>query len=82
MATARKKRPLKSAKYRDIGFSRCSLLNRCRHLAAFKDGQLDGILSIGDLVKAIISGQEFKIHFLQDYLYGRQMEKATQSGVR
>ena len=26
---------------------------RCRHLPVFKDGQLDGILSIGDLVKTI-----------------------------
>jgi len=45
--------------------------NRCRHLPVFKDGQLDGILSIGDLVKSIISGQEFEIQMLQDYIDGR-----------
>ena len=44
---------------------------RCRHLPVFKDGQLDGILSIGDLVKAIITSQEFEIRFLQDYISGR-----------
>ncbi len=41
---------------------------RCRHLPVFKDGQLDGILSIGDLVKAIISSQESEIHLLQDFI--------------
>ena len=44
---------------------------RCRHLPVFKDGQLDGILSIGDLVKAIIASQDFEIQFLQDYISGR-----------
>ena len=44
---------------------------RCRHLPVFKDGQLDGILSIGDLVKAIITNQESEIHFLQDFISGR-----------
>ena len=45
--------------------------HRCRHLPVLKDGQLDGILSIGDLVKSIISGQEFKITVLQSYIDGR-----------
>ena len=44
---------------------------RCRHLPVFKDGQLDGILSIGDLVKTIIAGQSFEIQFLQEYIAGR-----------
>ena len=44
---------------------------RCRHLPVFKDGQLDGILSIGDLVNAIIASQVFEIQFLQDYISGR-----------
>jgi CBS domain-containing protein len=44
---------------------------RCRHLPVFKDGQLDGILSIGDLVKEIIASQEFEIHVLHDYISGR-----------
>ena len=45
--------------------------NRCRHLPVYKDGQLDGILSIGDLVKSIIANQEFEIQVLQDYISGR-----------
>lgn len=44
---------------------------RCRHLPVFKDGQLDGILSIGDLVKAIIASQDFEIHVLRDYISSR-----------
>jgi len=44
---------------------------RCRHLPVFKDGQLDGILSIGDLVKAITASQEFEIQVLQDYISSR-----------
>jgi len=45
--------------------------NRCRHLPVFKDGELDGILSIGDLVKWIIAGQQFEIKVLEDYISGR-----------
>jgi CBS domain-containing protein len=44
---------------------------RCRHLPVFKDDQLDGILSIGDLVKAIIAEQDFEIQVLHDYINGR-----------
>jgi CBS domain-containing protein len=44
---------------------------RCRHLPVFKDGQLNGILSIGDLVKELIANQEFEIHVLHDYISGR-----------
>ena len=44
---------------------------RCRHLPVFKDGQLEGIVSIGDLVKAIIARQEFEIQVLQDFISAR-----------
>ena len=44
---------------------------RCRHLPVYKDKQLVGMLSIGDLVKAIIAGQELRIQILEDYVSGR-----------
>ncbi len=44
---------------------------RCRHLPVFKGEQLVGMLSIGDLVKAIIADQELQIQILKDYVSGR-----------
>jgi CBS domain-containing protein len=44
---------------------------RCRHLPVFKEDQLVGMLSIGDLVKAIITRQELQIQILEDYVSGR-----------
>lgn len=44
---------------------------RCRHLPVFHLNQLVGILSIGDLVKEIIAGQEFEIQLLNDYITAR-----------
>ena len=39
-----------------------------RHLPVIADGQLVGILSIGDLVKSIIAEQEFRIEQLENYI--------------
>ena len=44
---------------------------RCRHLPVFQDEQLVGMVSIGDLVKAIIADQELQIHILEDYVSSR-----------
>jgi CBS domain-containing protein len=44
---------------------------RCRHLPVFKNDRLEGILSIGDLVKSIIEAQEFEIQILHDYISAR-----------
>ena len=44
---------------------------RCHHLPVFENGQLVGILSIGDLVKWIIASQKFEIRVLEDYISGR-----------
>jgi signal-transduction protein with cAMP-binding, CBS, and nucleotidyltransferase domain len=44
--------------------------NRLRHLPVLEDGKLVGIISIGDLVKDIISEQHFMIQELQRYITG------------
>ncbi len=43
---------------------------RVRHLPVMDDGQISGIVSIGDLVKAIIAEQEFVIGQLENYISG------------
>ena len=44
--------------------------NRLRHLPVMDDGQLIGLISIGDLVKEIISEQKFIIDQLEHYISG------------
>jgi len=43
---------------------------RVRHLPILVDGRLIGIISIGDVLKAIISDQKSFIRNLQDYIEG------------
>jgi CBS domain-containing protein len=43
---------------------------RLRHLPVLDDGKLIGLISIGDLVKDIISEQNFVIEQLQSYISG------------
>jgi CBS domain-containing protein len=43
---------------------------RVRHLPVIDDGKLVGIVSIGDLVKSMISDREFAIEQLEHYIYG------------
>ena len=46
--------------------------NRLRHLPVMDSGQLIGLVSIGDLVKATISDQQFIIEQLEHYISGQR----------
>lgn len=41
-----------------------------RHLPVLEDGKVVGVISIGDLVKAMITKQKVEIHDLRDYITG------------
>jgi CBS domain-containing protein len=50
---------------------RLTTANRVRHLAIVDNDQVVGVVSIGDLVKSIISAQADTIDRLQDYITGK-----------
>ena len=45
-------------------------VKRVRHLPVIDEGNLVGVVSIGDLVKSIISDREFVIEQLEHYIHG------------
>lgn len=57
---------------------------RIRHLPVLKNGKLTGIISMGDLVNAIIAQQRFIIEQLEHYIAGESgrpgAEPSSQSG--
>jgi len=57
----------------DQSIEECKALmttKRLRHLPVIEHGELLGIVSIGDLVKSIISDREFVIEQLEHYIHG------------
>lgn len=45
---------------------------RIRHLPVMENGRLQGIISIGDVVKAVIADQQHTITHLEEYITGRR----------
>jgi CBS domain-containing protein len=41
---------------------------RIRHLPVVRDGEVQGVVSIGDLVKAVIEDQQLELDQLQRYI--------------
>ncbi|HXV28461.1 MAG TPA: CBS domain-containing protein [bacterium] len=44
--------------------------NRIRHVPIISGGKLQGIVSIGDVVKAQLQSKEYENHYLKDYMFG------------
>ena len=44
-----------------------------RHIPVFEDGKLVGLVSIGDAVRAVISGQESTIVGLENYILSQNI---------
>ena len=58
----------------DYNVEQCMALmteKRIRHLPVFENDRLVGIISIGDIVKGIISDQEYVIEQLEGYIRGK-----------
>lgn len=45
--------------------------NRIRHIPIMEKDQVIGIVSIGDVVKALITDKEVENHYLKDYISGK-----------
>lgn len=45
--------------------------NRIRHVPIVEGRELKGLVSIGDVVKALMTEKEVEIHYLKDYIEGK-----------
>ena len=45
--------------------------NRVRHIPIVEDGELRGLVSIGDIVKAQLTEKDVEIRYLKDYMEGK-----------
>ena len=55
----------------DLAADKCMAImtdKRIRHLPVLEDNRLVGIISIGDVVKSIMSEQQVLIRHLEDYI--------------
>ena len=48
--------------------------NRVRHIPVVHEEKLQGLVSIGDVVKSVIDDSDYEIHYLKEYIYGRSQE--------
>lgn len=48
--------------------------SRIRHIPVVQDGKLEGLVSIGDVVKSVIDDSNYEIHYLKEYIYGRDQQ--------
>lgn len=46
---------------------------RIRHIPVVANGELAGIVSIGDVVKCLIEDSQYQIQSLKNYLYGHEL---------
>lgn len=60
---------------RDTKLSECRTVmtqKRIRHLPVVEDGQLYGIISIGDIMASEVADQQATIEYLHEYLHGHR----------
>ena len=47
---------------------------RIRHIPVMTEGKLEGLVSIGDVVKSLLKDSEHQIKYLKEFMYGTNIE--------